>query len=261
MFTLEVFDKNDECLSSQSSDSLAELDVRYRAYEEGDYILVTSDVSGIELEAMLDISLPKSIIYLSGTTFRFDIPFSQAREPYGQHAFTGDCHWGYIKAIDEKSRKNYVCLSQNSMDLEDQDMIFPHASTNSGATNPRFLSRNAIDGIFQTCHHGRWPYQSFGINGRDDAWLKVDFGREVLAEDLLIYLRADFPHDAWWDQITVELSNGTRLIVPLTKTGAPQKVELGEQKITWLKISDLKKAECEALWPALSQLQVMGRLI
>lgn len=261
MFTLEVFDINNECLSTSSSDTIAQLDIRYRDYKPGDYILVTCDKPGYTLEAMLDVSLMPSIIYLSGTSLRFNIPFGVDREPYGQHAFTGDCHWGYIKAIDSKSKNNYVCLSQNSMDLDDVVDVFPHATTNSGATNVRFLAKNAIDGVVQTCHHGRWPYESFGINGRDDAWLKVDLGREVIAEDLVIWLRADFPHDAWWEQLTLTLSNGHTEVIPLQKSDGPQVFPLGQEKISWFTISDMKKAQCEALWPALSQIQVMGRLI
>ena len=41
-----------------------------------------------------------------------------------------------------------------------------------------------------------------GINQQLDAALKIEFGREVLLDKVILTLRADFPHDNYWQQVT-----------------------------------------------------------
>lgn len=259
--TLRCVDANGNVIASNSDPSFCQLDIRYRPFEPGDRLELLCDETDIELEITLDYSLTPSIVYLASGRHVFPIPFGDDRDPYGQAAFDGDCHWAYARLLDEGERANYRNLACNSCDLESQTACFPHASTNSGATNNRFLARNAIDGIFQTCHHGRWPYESWGINGHDDAILKVDFGRPVLAEELILFLRADFPHDTWWKQATLTCSDGFSKELGLSKTGAPQRFALGRHTIEWVTLSDLVQVEDVPGWPALSQIMVMGRLL
>lgn len=38
---------------------------------------------------------------------------------------------------------------------------------------------------------------------QDDAAMKLDFGRPVLADRIVLYTRSDFPHDNWWQQVTI----------------------------------------------------------
>ena len=152
---------------------------------------------------------------------------------------------------------NWRNLAQNSHDVDGQQVLFPHASTNSGATDERFMARNAIDGVTQNCLHGAWPYSSWGTNKRDDAWLQIDFGRTVVAHELRLFLRADFPHDSWWKQATVTLSDGTSRIINLERTGQPQSFSLDASRIEWLRLENLVRGD-ESPFPALSQLQVWG---
>lgn len=247
--------------SEGAGDDLAMIDLRYADFAEGDCIVVESDKAPAEVEVCLDPYLRPSVVWLDAGRLVFPVPFGVAREPYGQPAFEGETHWGYVRLLDGRERGNWRNLALNSHDLEGVAGVFPHASTNSGATNVRFLARNAIDGVFQSCHHGRWPYGSWGINGREDAWLQVDFGRPVHACELVLFLRADFPHDAWWERARVTCSDGYDVEVSLEKTGGPQRFDLGGRDIEWLRLSDLKKADDPSPWPALSQLMVMGRLI
>jgi hypothetical protein len=214
---------------------LAMLDVRYRAYQPGDMLVVECSPDR-DIELMLDKALAPSVVRVPTGHMEFPIPFETAREPYGQEAFAGDCHWSYARTIDPREDENWRNLALNSHDLEGTDQSYPHALTNSGATNPRFLARNAIDGIFQTCHHGRFPYESWGINGRDNAWLRVEFGRPVRADTVVLFLRA------------------------LHKTGMPQEFRIGPRLVEWVCLSNLEKADDPAEWPALSQIMVMGTL-
>lgn len=258
--TLSLVGADGTARGSSAGEGLVMLDTRYAEYRPGDVLVLEADEPGCELEVMLDESLPPSVVYLEDGRLELPVPFDEARDPYGIQAFSGDCHWGYARVLDPRERTNWRNLALNSHDLEGRTGVYPHASTNSGATNPRFLARNAIDGTFQTIHHGRWPYESWGINGREDAWLRVDFGRPVHAEEVVVCLRADFPHDSWWERAQITCSDGFGLTLRLKKTGMPQRFDLGGRDIEWICLSDLVRADDPSPWPALSQLMVMGTL-
>ena len=260
MLKISVVDGEGTERCSGSGEQLAMFDLRYAPFEPGDVIVLESSEVPIELEVKFDLSLSASTVYLTEREFRFPIPFDDARDPFGIEAFGGDCHWGYARVLDARERGNFRNLALNSHDLEGVTGMYPHAVTNSGATNSRFLARNAIDGVFQSCHHGRWPYQSWGINGRDDAWLRVEFGRPVEAEQVVLFLRADFPHDAWWDRADLVCSDGYKQALVLEKTGGPQAFDIGRRRIDWVQLENLHKVDDPSPWPALSQLMVLGRL-
>lgn len=60
---------------------------------------------------------------------------------------------------------------------------------------------------------------------RDAAYEPVD--AIVLEADL----RADFPHDAWWESGILSFSDGSSCQVKFEKTGLPQRFDIGECKI------------------------------
>ena len=259
--SLSVLDGCGNELYKSIGADLVQLDGKNRPYREGDRIVLDVDEDDADLEIMLDAGLVPSVVHLSTRHIEFPVPFDKRKRCYADHAFAGNRLWGYVRKLGRQERGNWRNLAMNSHDFEGSAGMYPHASTNSGATDDRYMARNAIDGVFQSCHHGRWPYESWGINGRDDAWLQVDFGRAVHACELVLFLRADFPHDAWWEQARVTCSDGYDAEVPLERTGAPQAFDIGGRDIEWLRLSDLRKADDPSPWPALSQLMVMGHLL
>ena len=104
-----------------------------------------------------------------------------------------------------------------------------------------FAARNAIGGVLANWSHGEWPYQSWGINRDPNAELRLDFSRPVLVDEIRLTLRADFPHDSWWEEATVEFSDGSREVFHLKKTGDPQSFSIERRKIEWLELKELKK--------------------
>lgn len=88
--------------------------------------------------------------------------------------------------------------------------------------------------------------------------LTVSFGDPVVADELRLYLRADFPHDSWWRKAEAALSDGSRLALHLEKTGRRQTFALGGRVITWIRLEHLVQA-AEPGFPALSQIEVWGR--
>ncbi|WP_026511248.1 hypothetical protein [Butyrivibrio sp. LC3010] len=76
---------------------------------------------------------------------------------------------------------------------------------------------------------------------------------------LVIYERADFPHDNWWKQITVEYSDGDISTINLIKTDQGQVVKFHTKAIEWLILRDLIKADDPSPFPALTQIRVYGK--
>lgn len=120
---IRLQDASGSIVSEALSSSLAVLDIRYRAYEQGDLFIV--DVPGNrDIELMLDSCLAPSIVRIPGGHMEFPVPFGIAREPYGQEAFSGDCHWAYARTLNPKEQKNWRNLALNSYDLEGTSQCF-----------------------------------------------------------------------------------------------------------------------------------------
>lgn len=117
---------------------------------------------------------------------------------------------------------------------------------------------NAIDGVVVTEDHGKWPYQSWGVNRQDDAKWRLDFGRTVIVDRIIVYLRIDFPHDNWWTQDKVTFSDNSEMILNFEKGGHPQQFTFDKKEIQYLEFSELIKADDPSPFPALTQFEVYG---
>ena len=136
----------------------------------------------------------------------------------------------------------------------------PHATANVETRNESgFAARNVIDGEHIACGHGEWPFGSWGIGARTDAKLTLDFGREVEIDALTLYLRADFPHDAYWISGTVTLDDGLSKTFPLEGRDGAQRVELGRHRVRTLTLDQLVKCDNPSAFPALRQIEVYGK--
>ena len=136
---------------------------------------------------------------------------------------------------------------------------WPHASANVETRGEAvFAARNAIDGVLANDSHGKWPYESWGINMQDDAEMTLEFGRTVDFDRIVLYTRADFPHDNWWTSVTFTFSDGTEETVSLEKSSKPHILSIERKGIKWLKFGKLIKADDPSPFPALTQIEVYG---
>ena len=76
---------------------------------------------------------------------------------------------------------------------------------------------------------------------------------------LALYLRADFPHDAYWTQGTVTLDDGFEKTFELEGKDGAQHIELGTHMVRSLKLHRLIKCDMPSAFPALRQIEVFGR--
>ena len=97
-----------------------------------------------------------------------------------------------------------------------------------------------------------------GINIDPKAAITLDFGREVLVNEIRLTLRADYPHDNYWVSADINFDVGSSETVKLEKSEKPQCFQIKERKIKSFVLENLIKAEGESPFPALTQIEVRG---
>ena len=228
-------------------------------YKEGDQIAFTPDRKGF-VTLQFDAVLGRATVYTNGTPFVMNIPFGQKHDCYHSAVFAGPLHFLWARDAYEWEYSGYRNLSLNPYDCHEDTSLFPHSKANIETRGESvFASHNAIDGIVASNNHGRWPWSSWGINRDPQAKLTLDFGREVVIDRIIMYTRADFPHDAWWDEGTFAFSDGSEMKMKLIKKDGPQEITFAEKKISWMTLDRLIKADDPSPFPALIQIEVYGR--
>ncbi len=230
-----------------------------RAWEPGDRIEIGS-VSGAQLRVRMDVSLEEGEVYLPGNFMTWRIPMGEERLAYAPGAFEGKRHIVTARSLTRAERAACRDLARNPADLRGETDFYPHCTANVETRNEAvFAARNVIDGLRFNTYHGEWPYESWGIGARTDAWCKIDFGRDVIAERMALTLRADFPHDAYWVAGSVADSAGGEISFPLRKTGERQWIDLGGRQIRWLRLEKMIKSDDPSAFPSLRSWEVFGK--
>jgi len=152
---------------------------------------------------------------------------------------------------------NYRNVALNADDVQGEAKTFPHASSNSECRGlPCFAAKCAIDGKTANTGHGK-RFPSWGPDKRKDLWWKVEFGRAVKVDKIVLYIRADFPHDRHWHSATIRFSDGSEREIEIEKTAKPQTFEFKARTVTWLLFTKLVQKEPLG-WCGLSEVEVWG---
>lgn len=260
MLKLKILDANESVMAEAAFEKKGYLYYN-AAYQSGDRIQVETDQEGLFLKARLHDSLPETIVYLPGRNWTYVIPSERdIHMAYPPTAFQGEKHYLSLSLLSEEEVCAYRNVALNPLDQNKREEAFPHATANVETRDEAtFFARNAIDGVLANKGHGKWPYQSWGINRQADAALRILFCREVEIDRVGICMRADFPHDSYWTQATLLFSDGSKEVVSLVKDDKLQYFAIGKRKVEWVEIRELIKAEDESPFPALTQLEVYGR--
>ena len=261
MLSLKVIDKDGQIICAANGEDFTDL-VCTRAYEEGDSILFETSEKNIHVNLQVDDGLGSAFVYVTDTKLQYQIPFGEKRMSYSPKVFSGGIHYLYAETAREDEITAYRNLALNPADQHCDVPCFPHATANVETRGESvFAAKNAIDGVRANLSHGMWPYESWGINRQDDAAMKIDFGRKVRTGKVVLYTRADFPHDNWWTQITLTFSDGTSQDFALEKSVRGHVLTFPEKEITWIEIGNLIKADDPSPFPALTQMEVYGRVV
>ena len=240
--------------SAHPDEALARVD---RVYQPGDVIVIESDAP--HLIVQMDAAILPGEVYLPAGRMTWPVPCGEHRLAYSPAAFTGARHIVTARAMTQGETAARRNLARNPADLRGETDFFPHCTANVETRGEScFAARNVIDGMRHNDFHGEWPYQSWGIGAREDAWCLLDLGREVEIDAMALTLRADFPHDSYWTQATVAFDDGSREVLQLSKTAAPQVFAIAPRTVQSLKLFELKKADDASPFPALTQIEVWG---
>ena len=257
--TLRVSSGTGTVISQASGDDEAWL-VHHSEYGHGNVLSVETDAPGRFVVVQIDDAMEPALCFLKGTAFSFPIPDDDRRPGYSPRAFIGGDHYLHGRVAKPEEIDAYRNLAFNPYDWGGNSTLFPHASANVETRNEAaFAARNAIDGRKANSGHGIWPCTSWGINRDPTASLTVDFGRPVLIDRLVVYLRADFPHDSWWTSAAVTFSNGETERVAFARTAAGQAVTFAPKEVNGMRLHSLIKADDESPFPALTQIEAWGR--
>lgn len=258
-FTISIKDRNSNVLAEKKD--LDDVFLVYKScYKEGDFIEISTDETAFVM-IRLDDAIDEVYAYLAGN-FKLEIPFGEKKLSYSPLCFTGERHYLHVrKAFSDEilARKN---LALNPYDCHENKNLYPHASANVETRGESvFAARNAIDGLIANDMHGEWPWTSWGINKNPNAEYKLDFGRDVKIDKLVIYLRADFPHDACWKKGKVIFSDNSELEIDFKETKNAQEYSFDSKIVSSLKLCELVKFDEHSPFPALTQLMVFGEEI
>jgi len=258
MITIRVFSDTGALLAqaAHASEALLRVD---REYLPGDRIEIESDEK--HLIVQMDATILPGEVYLPEGKMTWIVPHGEHRLAYCPVAFEGGRHIVTARAMmreETDTRRNLAC---NPSDLRGDTDFYPHCTANVETRGEScFAARNVIDGMRHSNYHGEWPFQSWGIGAREDAWCLLDFGREVCVDEMALTLRADFPHDAYWVSGHVVLSDGSEIAYDLEKTGDRQFISLGGMHtVRWMRLERMKKSDDPSAFPALIEWEAFGR--
>lgn len=230
----------------------------FHKYSEGDKITLESSEKDIFVWLQFDDALGKSMIYLKDN-LKYEIPFNNKRTNISPKAFNGNQHIITVKKARDFEINQYRNLSYSVVDHHKNTTYYPHVCANVETRGESvFAAQNAINGNTISSCHGNWPFESWGINRQSDAKLKLEFGRKVKIDRVIIYQRADFPHDNWWVSGKLSFSDGSTLDLDMIKKDGAQEFLFQEKIVEWLELDQLVKADDPSEFPALTQLEVYG---
>jgi hypothetical protein len=240
--------------------TLAAQDCRYA---DGDKIIISLDCSEQFLWVKLDETLDTSLIYIKDTEWIYHVHLSEnAKEAAPEGRFGGNSHYLSVRLASKEEIQAYRNVALNPHDQKEQLGAYPHAHANvETRDDATFFACNAIDGIFANTSHGNYPYESWGINQQLDAALTIDFGHKVRIDQCALTLRADFPHDSYWQQVTLAFSDGSQEILRTVKSSQPQRFSFPPRRVNWVKLHELIQNDDPSPFPALTQIEVFGQSI
>lgn len=257
MITIEIIDSNENILASSCEED--EVSLFYeKEYRQGSAVRVKFDQAPGYYWLQLDDAGGRALVYVTGE-IRYTIPFGEARTSLSPKVFFGEKHLLWARKARDFEYGAYRNLAFNMWDQHHIRNLYPHAHANVETRGEAvFAARNAIDGVTANCSHGEWPYASWGINRQDDARIRLDFGRLVTIDRLVLYTRADFPHDNWWESVSFRFSDESGMEWKLEKSVKPHEIVFEKKKISWLEMYDMKKSRDPSPFPALTQIEVYG---
>lgn len=255
-------DHEKECAPySMTAHDQVVLGIKHYVYQAGDYIEVVMDTTENYLMVQFDETLAPTILYVPGTVWRYEIVTTpKNKKAQVDTAFSSERHHLFARYAYPFEITNYQNLTQNTHDQKEFSGAFPHAHANIETRDDVvFFAKNAIDGKYANASHGSYPFTSWGINQMKEAALTIEFGSEVEIDLLQLWLRADYPHDSYWDEVTIRFSDGTSQRLKTNNCATKQEFAIVPKRTHSLTLCQLQKHPDASPFPALTQIEAFGK--
>ncbi len=228
-------------------------------YEPGDRIILETSGEETFVWLQMDDALGRALVYITGNV-EYIIPFGEKRVNLSPKAFYGGRHLLHARLAKDYDVEGYRNLAINVYDQHQIKDCYPHAVANVETRGETvFAAQNAIDGVMVNTCHGEWPYQSWGIDRKEDARIRIAFGRTVEIDRIVLYTRADFPHDNWWRSVHFDFSDESGLEMQMEKSMLPHEITFPSRRVRWVEMNHMVKSDDPSPFPALTQIEVYGR--
>jgi len=228
-------------------------------YEPGDRIILETSGEETFVWLQMDDALGRALVYITGNV-EYIIPFGEKRVNLSPKAFYGGRHLLHARLAKDYDVEGYRNLAINVYDPHQIKDCYPHAAANVETRGETvFAAQNAIDGVMVNTCHGEWPYQSWGIDRKEDARIRIAFGRTVEIDRIVLYTRADFPHDNWWRSVHFDFSDESGLEMQMEKSMLPHEITFPSRRVRWVEMNHMVKSDDPSPFPALTQIEVYGR--
>lgn len=214
---IEYFDKNGNYIGAVEERHLAILNLDQKM-QAGDTIVVTLPVGYDYVWFNLNPKMDIALMYCPDGVFTYTVPsYAENILPdllvgNGQYVYNHPTITAFLPSEEDLNAVYNVALNPYDAPYGDANAKITAGTAweNDGYGN--FFPSNAFDGFTGNRGHGSFPSQSWGPDksaSKDDMWLQIDFGREVDLSSFELYIRADFPHDAYLTKVELEFSDGT----------------------------------------------------
>lgn len=174
-----------------------------------------------------------------------------------------------MKELDEKNYQAWIKSQSHRRKAKQEDEAAPgsenpyrnvalgaSATSNSEYQNMDcYKASCAVDGkTANRGHGGAFPSWGPDKDVKDLFW-NVEFKSEVVIDQLVLYIRADFPHDDYFREITLTFSNGFKTTIRPEKTEKPQVFRFPQQSCKSVRLDNMKS---DGGWAALSEVEFYG---
>lgn len=264
---IEYFDKNGNYIGAVESKHLAILYLDQKI-EAGDTIVVTLPKGYEYIWFNLNPKMELSLMYCPDGVFTYTVPsYAENILPNltvgnGQYVYAHPTITAFLPSEEDLNATYNLALNPYDAAYGNSDAKITAGSAweNDGYGN--FFPSNAVDGFTCNRGHGAFPDQSWGPDksaSKEDTWLKIDFGREVELYSFELFIRADFPHDAYITSLELEFSDGTVVKWDdLKETNQGQTLVLDEAiTTTWVKIKNFETSKDD--WFGISEFKAFGK--
>lgn len=228
-------------------------------YVPGDRIILETSGEAAFVWLQIDDALGRALVYITGN-MEYIIPFGEKRINLSPKVFYGNRHLLHARIAKDYDVAGYRNLALNVYDQHQMKDCYPHAVANVETRGETvFAAQNAIDGVVVNTGHGEWPYQSWGIDRREDACIKIEFGRDVEIDRIVLYTRSDFPHDNWWKRVNFNFSDESQLEMVMEKSVFPHEIVFSPKRVCWIEMNHMVKSDDPSPFPALTQIEIYGK--